>query len=421
MGKNDEAWERLFKKYGIAEKVNETGQFFISAKEIKQFREPRLMTKFDHSINLPSVFLDNNLAILPISRGEYVISSFFAYKTMDDADEECESVSVPAHIQSINPNFIVSEAIALNCAYSCGILSDFLEDEELVPTVNGRMGSGRFNFNIATKEGERTVSVNNAQIEIDAAFEGVHYLSLFEAKQDFADDFIVRQLYYPYRTWRERVTKKVKSVFLTFSNGVFDLFEYNFDNPSDYNSLTLAKRKKYALSTDIKLCDIQKILTSVELISEPKIPFPQADKMSRIINLIESLNNKPMSIQQVTQQYSFDERQASYYAEAGHYLGLIERCKKGVSVYRLSSAGRYAMSLDYRERQLLFAKKILEHKVFNDVLKICLNVGEMPDKSTIVRIMKNTFLYNVGADSTFERRSSTVSGWINWILSLIDE
>ena len=158
MGKNDEAWERLFKKYGIAEKVNETGQFFISAKEIKQFREPRLMTKFDHSINLPSVFLDNNLAILPISRGEYVISSFFAYKTMDDADEECESVSVPAHIQSINPNFIVSEAIALNCAYSCGILSDFLEDEELVPTVNGRMGSGRFNFNIATKEGERTVS-----------------------------------------------------------------------------------------------------------------------------------------------------------------------------------------------------------------------------------------------------------------------
>lgn len=422
MGKNDEAWERLFQKYSITEKVHENGQFFISAKQIKQFREPRLMTKFDHSINLPSVFSDNDLAVLPISRGEYVISSFSAYKTMDEADEACERVSVPAYIQSISPKFIVSEAIALNCAYSCGILSDFLDDEELIPTVNGRMGSGRFDFNITTKAGKRTVSVNNAQIEIDAAFEGVNYLSLFEAKHDFADDFIVRQLYYPYRTWKERVTKKVKSVFLTFSNGVFDLFEYNFDDPYDYNSLILVKKKKYALSTDIKLCDIQKTLNSVEVIPEPEIPFPQADKMSRIINLIESLDKKPMSLQQITQKYGFDARQASYYAEAGRYLGLIERFKKDANVmYGLSPAGCHAMSLDYRERQLLFAGKILEHKVFNDVLRLCLNVGEMPDKNTIVIIMKNAFLYNVGADSTFERRSSTVSGWINWILSIIDE
>ena len=82
------------------------------------------------------------------------------------------------------PQFITSEAIALNCAGACGILSDFLEDDGLVPTVSGRMGSGSFEFDISTAFGTRHIAVNNSQIEIDAAYEGVNYLSLFEAKRD---------------------------------------------------------------------------------------------------------------------------------------------------------------------------------------------------------------------------------------------
>ena len=58
------------------------------------------------------------------------------------------------------------------------------------------------------------------QIEIDAAYEGIHYLSLFEAKRDLSDDFLVRQLYYPFRVWSERVTKTVKPVFLIFSTNL---------------------------------------------------------------------------------------------------------------------------------------------------------------------------------------------------------
>lgn len=75
-------------------------------------------------------------------------------------------------------------------------MKDFLEDDYILPTVNGRMSSGQFDFDINTKHGLRTVNVSNSQIEIDAAYEGASYLSLFEAKHDLADDFIVRQLYY---------------------------------------------------------------------------------------------------------------------------------------------------------------------------------------------------------------------------------
>lgn len=76
---NDIAWEKLFEKYDILGHIERTGQFQISAKQIKEVREPRLMAKFDHTINLPRIFADNELSILPVTRGDYIISHFDAY------------------------------------------------------------------------------------------------------------------------------------------------------------------------------------------------------------------------------------------------------------------------------------------------------------------------------------------------------
>jgi hypothetical protein len=87
---NEIAWEQLFKKYDILNKINEDGRFEISAAHIKKFREPRLMAKFDHTINLPKIFADNNLAILPITRGDYVISHFNAYHKFETSDSTFE-------------------------------------------------------------------------------------------------------------------------------------------------------------------------------------------------------------------------------------------------------------------------------------------------------------------------------------------
>lgn len=423
MGLNDTAWEKLFDKYHIINEVKENGQFIISANQIREFREPRLMTKFDHKINLPNVFTNNSLSILPITRGDYVISSFSAYKEFEEPSHDIQKISIPVHIQSLIPKFLVSEAIALNCANACGILNDFLEDEELVPTVSGRMGSGRFEFDINTDLGIKNIIVNNSQIEIDAAYEGINYLSLFEAKRDLSDDFLVRQLYYPFRVWSDRVTKPVKSIFLIFSNGMFNLYQYQFENPKNYNSLRLVKQKNYVIATEISLADIENLLNNVHLVEEPDISFPQADRMSRIVNLIELLNEKPMTKQDITFEYAFDERQTNYYTDAGRYLGLIDKIhdKNGNIVFQLSTYGHRIMGFGYKERQLALVAQILKHKVFNKTLKLHLQCGEMPDKQTIIHIMKCSNLYHVEADSTYLRRSSTVSGWINWILEIIEE
>ncbi len=237
-----------------------------------------------------------------------------------------------------------------------------------------------------------------------------------------AEDFLVRQLYYPFRVWSNRVTKKVKTIFLIFSNGIFNLYEYQFDEPCNYNSLRLVKQKKYIIATQISLSDIENLLMTVQTINEPEISFPQANSMSRIINLIELLNEKPMTKQDITTEYAFDERQTNYYTDAGRYLGLIDKEHgDGNILFRLSSVGRYIMSLEYKERQLAIVAQILKHKVFKDTLKLHLQCGEMPDMQTVVKLMRQSDLYRLEAKSTYERRSSTIISWIDWILSIVEE
>ena len=144
--------------------------------------------------------------------------------------------------------------------------------------------------------------------------------------------------------------------------------------------------------------------------------------MSRIINLIELLYEKPMTKQEITSQYAFDERQTNYYTDAGRYLGLIDKThdENGRILFRLSSLGQHVMKLEYRERQLAVVTRILMHRVFHETLKLYFQCGEIPDKRTVIQIMKRSGLYHVESDTTYLRRSSTVIGWIRWVLGLIE-
>lgn len=420
---NDVVWEAIFDKYDVLKTIELNGKFCISANQIKGFREPRLMTKFDHSINLPEVFSKNGLSILPVSRGDYEISSFKAYQKFEDFQGEIQRVSLPDYLQTMLPQYLVSEAIALNCANASGILNDFLEDENILPTVNGRMSTGKFDFNIDTLSGRKSVKVNNAQLEIDAAYEGVKFVSIFEAKRDLAEDFIIRQLYYPYRLWKNRVTKPIKTVFLVFSNGTFYLSQYQFENMQDYNSLKLVKQKRYTISQKIAISDLEDILKNTDVEEEPEIAFPQANSMLRIINLMELLFEKDMSKQDITNQYAFDERQTNYYTDACRYLGVVRKNRKcgNEIIFYLTDLGKKIMKLNYRDRQLAIVKQILKHRAFNAILKLHLQYGEMPPRNRVIEILKESNPYNIESDSTFERRSSTIIKWIEWILDLIEE
>ncbi|MDI9363880.1 MAG: hypothetical protein QM541_02940 [Flavobacterium sp.] len=422
--KNDIAWEQIFDKHKIIEKISVDGHILISSTDINKFREARLMTKFDHKSQLPKLFADNNFSILPTSRGGYVIGTFDTFCDFNKDDIDVSKIEFPTFLESLDYKDITSEATAINCAFVTKILHDFTGEDNLLPTVSGRMSSSSFDFNINSSKGLFKVSVGNSQIEIDGGYEGDSSLSLIEAKNYISDDFLVRQLYYPYKLWNNKITKQVRPIFLTYTNGIFHLREYTFANTNHYNSLVLVKQKKYAVQEGaFNLEIIQQIIDTSKTVKEPEIPFPQADSFERVINLCELLKEKgSISKEEITENYDFDARQTDYYSNAGKYLGLVEIGREnGQIVCFLSDKGKRVFNLSIIDRQSEFVRLISSHSAFKQTLKLYLDNGEMPTKETIVEVMKRSKLHNVGSDTTYFRRASTITGWTNWIMNQIEE
>ncbi|REC50441.1 transcriptional regulator [Chryseobacterium piscium] len=424
--KNDLAWEKIFEKYQILEKVQDNGHTLISSTNINEFREARLMTKFDHKSQLPKLFSDNNLSILPTSRGGYVIGAFETFRNFNIDDVEVTRIEFPTFLESLDYRFITSESTAINCAFVTKILHDFLEEDNLLPTVSGRMSSSAFNFKINAINNLFNVNVGNSQIEIDGGYEGDNSLSLIEAKNYISDDFLIRQLYYPYRLWNNKISKQVKPIFLTYTNGIFHLREYAFTDVEHYNSIVLVKQKKYVVQEgNFNIEIVQEILNNVVITKEPEIPFPQANNFERVINLCELLKQKEfITKEEITSNYDFDARQTDYYINAGKYLGVLQIGRdpgtNQIGCF-LTNKGKQIFNINIVDRQKEFVKIIVAHSAFKKTLELYFELGEMPSKNEIIDIMKSSNLYNIDSDSTYFRRASTIIGWINWIMKQIEE
>ncbi len=427
--KNDKAWEKLFEKQKILDEINKKGYFDIESSVIKEYREPRLMTKFDHKVNLPQIFQKNKLSILPLTRRSYRIGHYDIFKEIKDINKKIKNFQIPNNIKSIDPKNLYSETSVLHSAYATGMLHDLFNIENndfLIPTISGRMSSKNFEFNIINqKSGKKDrIEVNNSQIEIDAGYESKNELIIIEAKNFKSEDFVIRQLYYPYRLWKSKIDKKVIPVFLNYSNDIFSFYVYEFETLEDYNSLKLIDLMRYKISSnEILEKDIVNILKTTTIKQEPNIPFPQANDFEKVVDLLGFLNDSELEQEEITLNFSFDQRQAHYYTRAAKYLNLVE---KKNNKYQLTKLGNKIINSDFKDKYLSIISKILEHEVFNITLKKYFNDNNNISKNDVIKIMKKSQIYNSKtknfeklSESTIERRSQTVLKWIEWIVKQI--
>lgn len=416
--KNDRAWDILFERHQILEALRGAPYVEISAATINTVREARLMTKFDHSAQLPAIFRAHHLAILPNSRGTYLIGKFGAYRRFETTPVPTLHVKPSLSLESLCPEQITSESSAIHLALHLGLLRHFTGDETpFHATIGGRMGTGNFEFEIATSLSTETVCVRNAQVEIDAGYESAEALYLIEAKNHLADDFIVRQLYYPYRLWQPRVKKPVRLIYLTYSDGTFHLREYRFSVESHYHSIELVKSQRYRIDDEsFSLASMRSLLASTRVEPEPHLPFPQADSFERLVNLCEILYTQaPIDKPSITQRYGFAARQTDYYLAAGRYLGLIDEVGVGRSGrYRLTQRGEWIFSQSLYGRHIALFEKLFAHPPFRAVCQAYLaSEGQTLTTEQVMSLIA-PWLPRL-SPSTLRRRAATVVAWFGWL------
>ena len=416
LGVNDWGWLRILAA-GYDAELERRGYFYIGARELEQLsgRQPRLMAKHDFSTSRPWIFQRLRLGIVPVSRSEYLVGRFNLYERFPETQRgEVRTLELPAGLDTLSLEAVSSEAVALNGASASGMLEDFLGCAPLQATVAGRMST--HGLKVRLPDLGVDAAVDRAQMEIDGGFESLEHLVLVEAKNHLSEDFNIRQLYFPYRRFQQRLAKDVVPVYLVYSNGIFHLYRYKFRDPADFRSISLVDSARYALSSSH--LDAQAALDIVRAVApepEPAVPFPQANSFERVVNLLELIALQPLSKAEITQRYDFDPRQADYYANAARYLGLAEPVE---DTWEPTERGRRVIEQPQRDaRNGALIRALAARRVFREVLELSLARGAVASTAEICAAMDGLGL----SLATSRRRASTVARWTQWVLDTVAE
>jgi len=170
--------------------------------------EPRLLCKMDSDKSRPKIFIDNNICILSIKNGTYVLLKENIYIPLIKHD------CVPNIIHKKNNSLILdigkSETSMLDKLYYNYILDDIIGEK-----INqGPLLGGRHRCNFNTIVGSTNIAIEGSQYETDGCYETDNYVCIVEAKAIECNDFNIRQLYYPYREVYKKVGDKKKIICL---------------------------------------------------------------------------------------------------------------------------------------------------------------------------------------------------------------
>ncbi len=290
---------------------------FVTAKQIKQIvhEEPRLMAKMDSLEDLPSIFRENGVFLLPINRQQYLIVRGRGYHELEGMISKPEiyptSFPFPTSAEDVE-----SEGVYLDYAYSSGILSSFTGLSNLHLSLRGRRTTPQFSFGV----NRSVIQVDGAQIEVDVVYENIEQIASVEAKIGMPNSFSIRQLYYPFRTFRCK--KPVRNLFFSFepAQKMYLLCEYEFSPYTSFESIRMVQYKQY----QIKLIGVVSIQQYQNVLpASKKIDIPQADYVNKIIQFPYRVFEGYDTSEKMIEAFGFVRRQSSYYRQAAEILGFV--------------------------------------------------------------------------------------------------
>ena len=250
------SWKAVFDYKNIHSHNFDNEPFILQAEDIKRAcqnftetsqKEVRILCKQDSRDDRPDIFVQNNLFILPKKNGSYYIVKGEGYVDIPDIDTPITDYVSKLDFDLVSSTVGDSEMQYLDFAYANSLIRTFMDYPSLVLTIRGRKFTPSFSFTV----NGFNLNVESVQTEVDAGYEGRNSLVLVEAKNSRTENTIIRQLYYPYRQWYENTGKKVFPLFfekrIIDGEQIYYIWQYEFTNPSVYNSIRLVKSGRYRI------------------------------------------------------------------------------------------------------------------------------------------------------------------------------
>lgn len=402
MSKTFKLWEQIFaaKKFDVSKELH-----FVTAEEIKTIThaEPRIMAKMDSSADLPPIFKKHGYFLLPVRNGKYAIVRGDGFHRLEDTNE------ASTHISRIKFPLTTagrgsSEMQYLDYSFNSGALESVIGRQPLYQSIRGREYSRDFRFAV----NKTLLDVSSVQLEVDSGLEGEDSIVLVEAKMNTPEDFIIRQLFYPYNNFKiVSPDKLIIPVFFTYepATKIYNFWIYEIPDAANYNSIRLREVKSIKIlgEHEIELEDIKPkgIVPYKDLI-------PQANDISKIIELVFKVSEGINNYRDIAAYFQFDERQSSYYREAAEALGLV--IPKDGS-YHLTDIGKELVQLPAEKRNIFFAELLADFNLIKNALDILKERGVLKQSDIEKLIAASSKL----TGSTVTRRAGSLMAWLRWM------
>ena len=256
---NDKSWLKIYQELEMDKHDFNLSPFSLTAEQIKiccqdfkktTEKEVRILCKQDSRESRPEIFKKNDLFLLPIKNGQYVVLKGEGY--IDISPISSEPIIYKSKLDFVLETSQVgnSEMQHLDFAYASSLIRTFMGDDSLALTIRGRKYTPEFEFYVR----QQKIETRSIQTEVDAGYEGRNQVVLVEAKNSGVKNTIIRQLYFPFRQWQEHTSKKVSTLFFDKEhrpNGrnydVYSIWQYVFDDLYDYNSIRLERSSKFII------------------------------------------------------------------------------------------------------------------------------------------------------------------------------
>jgi hypothetical protein len=425
---NDVAWQKICDGTNLLQSIAKTGSFRISANELKVLSEqeqPRLLVKFDFDFQRPKIFKINKLNILPLKRGSYIVYHDPENRTYCDLQHDFEGRRPKPYQSSTNlenldtlaKGVCSSESDAIQLALLSSLLSHFTGLKDLVHTKGGKFGSKEFMVKLPGS-GE-LILVDKSQMEVDGIFESVNSngILLVEAKIGFHTNFHIRQLVYPYIWLKSQSKKRIIPLLLCYSGGEFRLTEFAIGE--HFGDVKVVRQEyfvieKYGLSSG-------DIATLTRFSASPKemldVPFPQADDMDMVIDVVRLVNDGRWSKEKFVEVFGYVPRQADYYLNAARYLGFVN------SSAQISEDGRNFLAEKYRiNRTEIILRRMLSRPALREAISLLGKHNNQAIEISVNDLKSLVDKHRPGEYSaeTLLRRAMTVKCWLRWLVANCD-
>lgn len=411
------AWEKL-----VAERVDTRRDLAVLTKgdiESVTGNELRLMAKMDSSADVPAALRRHGYFLLPIKNGEYLLVRGKGFHALENLPEPPTVFRPRLDFDLMTLSVGDSEMQHLDYCYNIGLFEKFAGVTGLRQTIRGRKRMPSIEFSVGSRGPIRVQA--GVQIEVDSGCEGRQDIVLIEGKGGQPADFIVRQLFYPYRKWRHEIPQKRIRPWFFCSHEVaerrlYRFWEYTFADDAQYQSLTLHRGEAFFVEPRRDRLTVAELLRAhAARRADVRLwDVPQADSFWRVAEMPLLVAQDINTSARVAAHYGFDPRQSSYYRQAAEFLGLVSLDKK-TNVYRLTDLGREYVGRSADERRELLASLLAQFPPMRATLELSVKSGERGiGRDEIATLIAR---HSAIGKSTPARRAATWLSWLRWMQS----